>query len=401
MDLTPAILKACVSRDVSALFRLLRDGGMPQWQIADLVNMKQSEVSEIIKGRQVQSYDVLVRVCNGLDIPRGHMGLAYTGDEPEPEEVSEEVKRRALFGVASVALFGSPVLGELLDLPAPSEPTPLPSRISKADVVAMRSLTERLRRLARTYGGCADMVTGVAQQSLKLLTVSAAETVKDDMTVAIGQLHTLAGWCCVDSGLGDAAQTHFAKAMELGDLTSALRHAGIHMCDGGHYNDGLKAFQLALIRDNNPWLHLETAKPYAELGDTRATLSAVALARQSPQDDPFDSASMDYISGRAYERLGRFDQAETLLASSVGQWSQLPNAKRDGVEAAIALAALHVRTGASDGPSLVIQAIQGVSPLQSIRARRKLTPLVQALELRGGSTYTDLARHVRKVQQRV
>jgi hypothetical protein len=33
--------------------------------------MSQSEVSEIFSGRQVQSYDVLVRVADGLEIPRG------------------------------------------------------------------------------------------------------------------------------------------------------------------------------------------------------------------------------------------------------------------------------------------------------------------------------------------
>ncbi len=80
------------------------------------------------------------------------------------------MKRRALFGVASVALFGSPLLGELLDLPAPSEPTPLPSRIGKADVEAIQSLTEGFRGVARMYGGCADMVSPVLRLSRGLTT---------------------------------------------------------------------------------------------------------------------------------------------------------------------------------------------------------------------------------------
>lgn len=49
------------------------------------------------------------------------MGLAY--DEgllpvaPSGEEVDDNVKRRALLALASVALFDRPVLGELLGLP--------------------------------------------------------------------------------------------------------------------------------------------------------------------------------------------------------------------------------------------------------------------------------------------
>jgi transcriptional regulator with XRE-family HTH domain len=102
--------------------------------------MSQSEVSEILKGRQVMSHDVLVRIAEGLGIPRGLMGLAY---DEGVEEVDEEMKRRALFGVASVALFNSPVLGELLQLPKPATPTPLPSRLGASDVTALRNLRSR------------------------------------------------------------------------------------------------------------------------------------------------------------------------------------------------------------------------------------------------------------------
>jgi hypothetical protein len=38
----------------------------------------QSEVSEIIRGRrQVAGYDVLVRIADGLGVPRSWMGLTY------------------------------------------------------------------------------------------------------------------------------------------------------------------------------------------------------------------------------------------------------------------------------------------------------------------------------------
>ena len=42
-----------------------------------MTGQSQSEVSEILKGRQVMAYDVLTRIADGLGVPRGYMGLAY------------------------------------------------------------------------------------------------------------------------------------------------------------------------------------------------------------------------------------------------------------------------------------------------------------------------------------
>ena len=72
--MNPAMVAACVARDVAAIFRILLAGGMHQREIAALVRMSQSEVSEILSGRRVMAYDVLVRVADGLGIPRGMMG---------------------------------------------------------------------------------------------------------------------------------------------------------------------------------------------------------------------------------------------------------------------------------------------------------------------------------------
>ena len=46
--------------------------------IAATTGQSQSEISEILKGRQVQAYNVLVRICEGLAIPREAMGLSFT-----------------------------------------------------------------------------------------------------------------------------------------------------------------------------------------------------------------------------------------------------------------------------------------------------------------------------------
>lgn len=112
------------------------------------------------------AYDVNVRICTSLGIPRGRRGLAYDEDiepvvESEPvEEMDEDMKRRALLAVGGASLLGAPVLGEVLHIPVrPEVPTPLPSRLGASDVSAIKSLTAELRTAARAYGGCAETVT--------------------------------------------------------------------------------------------------------------------------------------------------------------------------------------------------------------------------------------------------
>jgi len=84
----PEMRRALAARDVGAVYRGLRDVGITQRTIAELTGMAQSEVSEIIKGRQVRAYDVLVRIVEGLGIPREFMGLSYGDSATYAEEVT-------------------------------------------------------------------------------------------------------------------------------------------------------------------------------------------------------------------------------------------------------------------------------------------------------------------------
>lgn len=68
-------------RDIGALFRVLEDVGLTQQEIARLTGQAQSEVAEILAGRKIDDYAVLVRIAEGLGIPRKLMGLSY-GDLP-------------------------------------------------------------------------------------------------------------------------------------------------------------------------------------------------------------------------------------------------------------------------------------------------------------------------------
>src|SRR5262249_3686829 len=77
----PEMRTALWGRDITTVDRLLQKLGFSQQRIAALAGQSQPEVSAVIHGRQVRAYDVLSRIADGLGIPRGYMGLAYT-EEP-------------------------------------------------------------------------------------------------------------------------------------------------------------------------------------------------------------------------------------------------------------------------------------------------------------------------------
>jgi transcriptional regulator with XRE-family HTH domain len=412
--------RALAERDITTVYRLLRDAGMPQRQIAQLTGQSQSEVCEILKGRQVMAYDVLVRIAEGLNVPRGWMGLAYGGDASLPsspvEEVDEDVKRRALMATGSIALLGFPVLGEVLHIPVrPATPTPLPSRLGVADVAALRRLTAALRTTTRTYGGGADVVTSVAQRALPLMSVPGSAEIKDELGSALADLHTMAGWCCLDNGHHDNARAHFAQSMDLagdaGDgyqLGSALRHAGIQMRDAGAYNDDLKACQLGLLKlgivphddasgqEQLAWLHGESAIAMAAMGHREAAHRAIATAREWTPTTTFDIADLDLMTAQMNLFLNRLDVAESMAAVSARTFG---DDRREGVLADIILAMVHTRTHEPDSAVLAQRAIDGVASLHSVRARAALADLVQALDASADSTSRDLAHHARRISQ--
>ena len=79
----PDMRAAIGRRDIGAVYKILQKYGVSQRRIAALTGQSQSEISEILGRRRVHSYDLLVRICEGLGIPRGWMGLAYVSRDGE------------------------------------------------------------------------------------------------------------------------------------------------------------------------------------------------------------------------------------------------------------------------------------------------------------------------------
>ncbi|MGH3867503.1 MAG: helix-turn-helix domain-containing protein [Pseudonocardiaceae bacterium] len=118
--------------DIGRLYRLANRLGVSQRQIAELTDQTQSEVCEILKGRQVINVHVLRRVADGFGIPRARMFLGYGETDPDLTPVTEEVDEAMKRRVVLAAMMNEPFLnlrGEPVTLPLPTADDSLPSRL--------------------------------------------------------------------------------------------------------------------------------------------------------------------------------------------------------------------------------------------------------------------------------
>jgi transcriptional regulator with XRE-family HTH domain len=371
---TDAGLRALVARDITTVYKLLCSAGVGQRDIAAMTGQSQSEVSEILNGRQVMAYDVFVRIADGLGVPRGIMGLGYADadgnpvDYPESEtadEVDEEmIKRRALLASAGFALFDHPVLGKVLELPKrPEVPTPLPSRLGASDITALDALTAEFRAWAQRWGGGAATIGATARRSEQLLTVSASDILTGRLHSALAQLHTVAGWAAFDECLDDTARDHFGRAISLTGAADdpywigfALYGGGIIVAESGHPNDALKHYQLAhfaVARDdgrhaNAPaltgWLHAESALGLAALKHKSVREELAALKDAEP------NASLLNLTARTHLRMGNLGVAQSFAVGAVEQYEGSPK-RRHTVLADITLAMVYVLAGGASWPT--------------------------------------------------
>jgi transcriptional regulator with XRE-family HTH domain len=214
----PSMRAALADRDITKVYKILVREGIPQRRIAELVGQSQSEVSEIIKGRQVSGYDLLVRIASGLGAPRGAMGLAYDGDSTEPaaEEVDEDVERRNFLAIAGAILFGAPVLGDPHPLTLRDVALAPPARVGPSDVTAFQETVARLNVLDREAGGMAarEALAATAKTGESLLSAQATSDVHTQLRYAVSEAHRLAGWASGDVGLVDHCRYHMHKAMD-------------------------------------------------------------------------------------------------------------------------------------------------------------------------------------------
>src|SRR6476469_170425 len=418
----PEMRSALAQREVSTIYKLLRRKGVSQRQIAAMTGQSQSEVSEILKGRQVMAYDVLLRIADGLGVPRGYMGLAYdevtaarvakSDEVPEAEE-PENVKRRKFLAHAAAVAVGAHVLGADSGSWV-SNPvlTPAPGRIGMTDVRQVEAATRALRSLDYQYGGgfCRDAVVAQLSWGQQMLSSSGTDVVKKRLHIALADLHNLAGWTSFDVGLIDSARNHFGRALELAKagesdelVANILYRMGRVYLHKEAPDDALKMFQLGQIAAQQSGSELAVAVicanqawAYATMGHEEQTMKLIGRTR-----DGFARASHEaanwvkfFNEDDVYSMIGT---VHTVLAQKVDARHTkyaIPALTRAidsyGDEVArnkafnlSSLATNHLLDGDIDhGAKVGVQAVDLAQHLKSKRVRDRLEPLREEADKR-------------------
>ena len=431
---------ALARRDVSEIYRQLRRRGISQRQIAASTGQSQSEVSEILKGRQVIAYDVLARIADGLGIPRGYMGLAYDGatamrvasaSDPQAEE-DESVKRRKFLSHAAAVTMGAAVFGaeESSWVPASAQ-TPAPTRIGMTDVQQIQAATKALRDLDYRYGGgtCRDAVVAQLSWAQQLLEARATEQVRRQLYLALADMHSLAGWTSFDTGLLDPARGHFGKALEFakqggddGLVANVLYRMGRVYLHYHEPNEALKLFQLgqiaaqesgssltvAVLCANEAWAYGMMNKPdqvVKMLGRTKDE-----FARANVEESPdwvrfFNEDDLHCMVGSAQDALAVYNPdkhapiavAETMKCNA----TYGSDYQRSHVFGLSMQATNHIRSGdLQEGIKVGRRALTLAEKVKSQRVADRLQPLqIEAAKHRMNSDARDFAEEVRRFRQ--
>lgn len=353
----PEMRVALAKRDLKAVYERLQRVGVSQRHIARLTGQSASEVYEVLNGRRVMAHDVLVRIADGLGVPRGYMGLAYDRSTEDALDLAtaaistdadEREEVRSLLAHAANVTMGASV-NEVARWwqPVDRETAPAPSRIGTFDVEHVEALTAAMRALDYRYGGgaCRDAVAAQVRWSQQLLGAMCSDETRDRLHLALADLHNLAGWTSFDVGMFSVARRHFARALEqakqVDDSSLAAnilyRMGRLHLHRGMH-KDALRFFQLGQISAQDSgcgvtvaMLCANEAWAYAMLGDPTQMSRSLARAQ-----DEFDRA--DHGNAQSWVRF--FGQAD--LHASIGI---VRSAVREPNDQGIASAIDHITCG--------------------------------------------------------
>lgn len=426
---------ALAIHDLRTVYERLRRIGVSQRQIARFTGQSASEVYEILKGRRVMAHDVLVRIADGLGVPRGYLGVAYDEStqtaldlatatcSTEPDE-REEV-RRLLSHAANVTM------GACVDevarwwQPIDRQVAPAPSQVGLCDVERIEALTTAMRALDYRHGGgaCRDAVAAQVRWAQQLLTASCSDQTRNRLHLALADLHNLAGWTSFDVGMYSIARQHFARALEqarhAGDLSLAAnvlyRMGRLHL-HRGLPREALRFFQLGQITAQDSGCELTVAMlcaneawAYALLADRPQTLRSIGRAQD-------EYARADHTNAPAWVRF--FGDADLHASIGVAQSSQThptetdlitaidhidqalalrgPDMARSRIFELTALAVSHLRAG-NRGNALQAghDAVTTAASVRSVRTLDRLEPLqLLANENKHDSDLRDLAHQI-------
>ena len=389
--------QALAARDISRVYRFLVAAGISGRAIGRATGQTQSEVSEILHGRRVMGYDLLVRIADGFGIERGWMGLAYSGPgaadaagTSDPALEDDEVIRRRFLGASAGALLGAVVVGEPGGLPLLTGP--LTGALGKHDVGWITDLTARLRDLALLHGGGSVYAAARGSAVNVMGGLRATTEPSRDLLLAASGVCRVAGFSAFDAGDRPACWQAYATALDLAReaahppaVVSIVESAGRAEIHSGNHRQAAKLFELMSVRrefDAVAWGLLASA--YAP-NSPDAARGALRHMRDAAGADTPDAASM---TGHVSADLGDY---ETAVAAHT---AVLPH--RTGtlaVDEVAPLAVAHLRAGEVRlGAQHAATALDLAESVRSAGCTDTIERLGADLAAQSDSTCQDLSR---------
>lgn len=415
----PDMLKALACRDIGTVFGLLKRWGIPQSQIAAIVGMSPSEVSDVVAGRQVRNYRTLARIADQFGIPRGKLGLGTGEPGGGHEEDDEDVKRRKLLHLAVAAVSGValPAYGRDADLDALWHA----DKLNSTDVDQLWKLQQELTRLGEQFGSvpCHTAMRALTQRAYELRQAEMSEYTRGRLLAFLARVYGSLGWSAADCGQPSEARDHFERSLtfcrETGDrlqLARTLSFAGRSALQWTGPDEALKVLSFASLaaeqaRSNlfRATISAHGAQAYALAGHERQARDAVSRSydHYGNVDAATDGAAWypvgDITSAAAatWHALGKHDRAVECAEGAVSgreDYRLRSHAFRYSRLSLFSLAAGDKTAGIAAGR----EAVRCASQVRSERVKSRIGPVADwAARYQGDEDTRDLARDVRRV----
>ncbi|PRY30523.1 XRE family transcriptional regulator [Pseudosporangium ferrugineum] len=430
-------MRAALARhDLASVFRHLSRCGFSQRRIGQLTGQSQSEISEIVGGRMVMAYPVLLRIADGLRIPRGYMGLGNYDHEvhTQVEDAlttgvtgageAEEI-RRSLQHAAETMMGTSLPETDRWWQPLLRTRTPPPGLIGYSDVDNLEHLTRILRAVDYQYGGgaCREAVLAQTDYARSMFGASCTDDVRRRLWLATADLHNLAGWASFDVGLYTSARRHFALALQQAKANDNLSLAAnvlyrlgrIHL-HRSHIEQSLRFFQLGQLAAQEAedpltvaMLHANAGWAYALMGNGDRAVSALDRAQQEfsrGMDNVsawvafFGAADLSALTGMIYAELSGHEGNDDGMDSAVQHLTTSIEARgaadtRSAIFELTALATARLKAGDSrQGIVEGHRAVDLAGEVRSVRTVDRLVPLLEAVEGESDDEAAALAQRI-------
>lgn len=417
----PDVVSALLAYDFGRFFRLARGAlGVTQEEFGHRIGLAQSRVCKVENGAlRLRDIEDVVRLASTLEIPADLLGFVADAailEGKRDDQVVSLLQRRDFMASVTAMALGAGVEGSLhdrLNALVPDQIVDSPRRVGLTDVERIEATTAAFRDWDNRWGGGLSRTAVIGQLQWVIAwsrdTVTASDTVRSRLLVAIADLAALGAWINYDVERHDEARRLWMIGLdasrEAGNLDLAgavlrqMAHQALHLerpeealrllrlayaiaADPGHRGSELS---LASIVSYEAWCHAAVGNigPCGRaLGRAEEHFDNARGEERPPWLSSFDETELRALAGHTYHVLAqRVPKAAAAAAPLLQQAAsgRGPEYARRKTLNLIALASTYFQQGdgIEEGVRVGYQALDGIDMLNSPRSLARLRGLHQ------------------------